>query len=83
MALSSLCKSFAPCRGNEATGEASQPHPSYTQPCGGILEGTPMPCWGHRPQDCCTLSQDNEARVPPEQQRAQTDEKKEGRRNAQ
>lgn len=44
--------------------------------------GTVMPGWGHWPRDHCTLSQDNEARVPPEQQRAQTDEKKEGRRNA-
>lgn len=42
--------------------------------------GTAMPGWGHWPRDHCTLSQDNEARVPPEQQRAQTDEKKEGRK---
>lgn len=39
-----------------------------------------MLCQGHWLRDHCTLSQDNEARVPPEQQRAQTDEKKEGRK---
>lgn len=79
-ALSSLHKGFAPHRGNVTTGEASWPHPSYAQPHGGVSEGTTMPCQGHRLQDHCTLSQDNEARVPPEQQRAQTDEKKEGRK---
>lgn len=79
-ALSSLHKGFAPHRGKLATGEAGPPHPSYAQPRGGVPEGTAMPCRGHRPQDRCTLSQDNEARVPPEQQRAQTDEKKEGRK---
>ena len=81
-ALSSLHKGFAPRRGKAATGAAGQPHPSYAQPHGGLPEGTTMPCQGHRPRDHCTLSQDNKARVPPEQQRAQTDEKKEGRRNA-
>lgn len=71
---------LCPMQGQHGHGGSQPALPSYAQPHGGVLEGTAMLCQGHWPRDRCTLSQDNEARVPPEQQRAQTDEKKEGRK---